>query len=553
MPTRNVFVALLTLFPASLALGAESVPNWPAPAFWSPPGASGVTALSVTNPLAFVGVTPCRVADTRGNGFTGAYGPPSLAANATRSFTIAGVCGIDASATAVSFNFAALNVGGAGDLRVFPAGGSVPLVSTLNYNGNTPNIANAAVVPLGTGGAITVEADAVGIDLIIDVNGYYTMSSASSTFEWDTAGMFGIVGHNTAASGVSFAGVIGEAESSGVASAGVKGYELATAGTTFGVYGQTSSSGDDAAGVFGYSFANTGRTYGVYGASGSTGANAAGMHGIDATGPPVTLPFLGFTAGVLGESTTDVGVWGRSRRIGAAGSLFDTAGNMIAFGDLGDSSDSANGNYGGGTGPWGVFAGGDLGVSGVKHFVEPHPEDPNTVILYSSLEGREVGTYFRGTARTVDHRAVIEVPEDFRIVTDDEGLTVQLTPVGALTTMAVESEDLNRVVVLSAQDVTFHYLVQGVRRGYKEFQPLARGHEFMPLSADARMPAYLTEEARRRLIANGTYNADGTVNMATAQREGWTKIWADRQTEREAAAREARQARAQGLQDPLKR
>src|SRR5262249_3055704 len=69
--------------------------------------------------------------------------------------------------------FAALNVGAAGDLRVFPAGGGVPLVSTLNYNGNTPNIANAAVVPLGTGGVITVQADAVSIDLIVDVNGYY--------------------------------------------------------------------------------------------------------------------------------------------------------------------------------------------------------------------------------------------------------------------------------------------------------------------------------------------------------------------------------------------
>ena len=57
------------------------------------------------------------------------------------------------------------------------------------------------------------------------------------------------------------------------------------------------------------------------------------------------------------------------------------------------------------------------------------------------------------------------------------------------------------------------------------------------------MPLYLTEEARRRLIANGTYNADGTVNMATAERLGWTKMWADR----EAAAQEAhRKAAAAG-------
>ncbi|HMF07537.1 MAG TPA: hypothetical protein VKJ00_00295, partial [Thermoanaerobaculia bacterium] len=47
-------------------------------------------------------------------------------------------------------------------------------------------------------------------------------------------------------------------------------------------------------------------------------------------------------------------------------------------------------------------------------------------------------------------------------------------------------------------------------------------------SPDQMMPAYLTEEAKRRLIANGTYNADGTVNRATAEKMGWTKIWADR-------------------------
>ena len=30
---------------------------------------------------------------------------------------------------------------------------------------------------------------------------------------------------------------------------------------------------------------------------------------------------------------------------------------------------------------------------------------------------------------------------------------------------------------------------------------------------------------KSRLIANGTYNADGTVNMDTAKRLGWTEKW----------------------------
>jgi hypothetical protein len=162
---------------------ADAITNWPAPAFWTPaaraPRGARTDAVSVSSaPLPFIALTPCRVADTRGNGFTGAYGPPSLAANATRSITIAGQCGVPATAAAVSFNFAALNIDAAGDLRIFAAGSGVSPVSTLNYNANTPNIANSAIVALGTGGAITVQADATGIDLIVDVNGYYDGSGS---------------------------------------------------------------------------------------------------------------------------------------------------------------------------------------------------------------------------------------------------------------------------------------------------------------------------------------------------------------------------------------
>ena len=40
------------------------------------------------------------------------------------------------------------------------AGGAFPASATMAYNQNTPNLSNAAVVPLGTGGAITVVAGA---------------------------------------------------------------------------------------------------------------------------------------------------------------------------------------------------------------------------------------------------------------------------------------------------------------------------------------------------------------------------------------------------------
>ena len=161
--------------------------GWAAPTYYSlsaDDGDSEVAAARVaarapeaviTNPLAFVGVTPCRVADTR-QPPAGEFGQPFMAASTARSFTITGQCSIPADAEAVSINFTVTDTAGAGFLLTYPAGGSVPGVSTLNYLA-AQTIANAAVVPLGTLGAgkgITVIPGAAGFHLIIDVNGYYT-------------------------------------------------------------------------------------------------------------------------------------------------------------------------------------------------------------------------------------------------------------------------------------------------------------------------------------------------------------------------------------------
>src|SRR5258708_10135117 len=78
------FIAVSLLF-VDAASGQEvpqtqQVPNWPAPLSWTPPaarvleGARTEAASTAATPLPFIAITPCRVADTRGNGFTGAYG-----------------------------------------------------------------------------------------------------------------------------------------------------------------------------------------------------------------------------------------------------------------------------------------------------------------------------------------------------------------------------------------------------------------------------------------------------------------------------------------------
>jgi hypothetical protein len=210
---------LASLFYANGVLGQETpaarqIANWSAPLYWAPSAeartSEAATPLSATTVAAtaaepFVGVTPCRIADTRGNGFTGAYGPPALSAGAARSFTLTGQCGIVGSAVAVSLNITVTNTLGSGFIKIYPAGGTVPVVSTLNYlAGQT--VANAAVVPLGTGGGITVVAGVSGTNLLIDTNGYYGSTSGDGTnvFLGPSAGnstMSGIrntaIGHET--------------------------------------------------------------------------------------------------------------------------------------------------------------------------------------------------------------------------------------------------------------------------------------------------------------------------------------------------------------------
>jgi len=98
--------------------------------------------------------------------------------------------------------------------------------------------------------------------------------------------------------------------------------------------------------------------------------------------------------------------------------------------------------------------------------------------------------------------------------------------------------DLNEVVLACSRNVEVFLTVNGIRRAFKDFEPIASGMEFAPRSPEDRMPLYLTEEAKRRLITNGTYNPDGTVNMQTAERVGWTQIWKEKE-ERDKAAAEA--------------
>lgn len=111
-----------------------------------------------------------------------------------------------------------------------------------------------------------------------------------------------------------------------------------------------------------------------------------------------------------------------------------------------------------------------------KSFVQDHPEDPTRQIAYVSLEGGEAGTYWRGTARLSRGRARIALPKHFALVTNESGLTAQVTPRsdcgGWVSVAQVTPRSLELVERVAADDCQVDYLVQGVRRGYESFQPV---------------------------------------------------------------------------------
>ncbi len=116
---------------------------------------------------------------------------------------------------------------------------------------------------------------------------------------------------------------------------------------------------------------------------------------------------------------------------------------------------------------------GNLTVSGVKNFAVADPSDSKRALYYAALEGPEAGTYIRGSAKTVNGEVAIELPGYFSHITETERMTVQLTPVGAWGQLYVAEKSPGKLVVKVAQgtpDLEFDYFVQGIRKGYLDYQ-----------------------------------------------------------------------------------
>ncbi len=187
------FLAYLTTWPTGPSLPMVSTLNsWTgkvvANAALVPGGTNASLSVFVTDPanvildlngyfgmagpgaLAFSAVTPCRVADTRSA--DGPFGGPEMEARSTRSFAIpAGACNVPSTAAAYSLNVTVVPDGPLSYLTAWPTGSPQPFVSTLNSFDGTV-VANAAIVPAGTNGAISVFVTN-RTHVVLDINGYF--------------------------------------------------------------------------------------------------------------------------------------------------------------------------------------------------------------------------------------------------------------------------------------------------------------------------------------------------------------------------------------------
>ena len=137
--------------------------------------ASDIGAYEKSSAAGFFTVTPCRVANTRNP--VGPSGGPALGANTTRTFPVTGICGIPSTATAVALNVTVVDETDLGDLRLYPAGSPAPSSSAINFAVDKVR-ANNAIIPLGSGGKISVRCDMAPSStgqthFLSDVTGYF--------------------------------------------------------------------------------------------------------------------------------------------------------------------------------------------------------------------------------------------------------------------------------------------------------------------------------------------------------------------------------------------
>jgi len=127
------------------------------------PGADGL----------FNSLVPARVLDTRDGTGTGGV-IAKVGAASSIDLTVTGAGGVPSTGVeAVVLNVTATNATAAGYITAWPKGATQPVASNLNFVAGQTS-ANRVVVKVGTGGKVSLYNPAGTVDLVADVNGWFT-------------------------------------------------------------------------------------------------------------------------------------------------------------------------------------------------------------------------------------------------------------------------------------------------------------------------------------------------------------------------------------------
>jgi hypothetical protein len=124
----------------------------------------------------YTAVSPTRVLDSR----IGLGVPGKLAAGSSFVLDIGGVAPVPAGATAVVLNVTATNPDGASFVSAWPADKTQSTTSVINVESPGQTIANLVTVPMDAAGGVAFFTQR-GLDLIADVQGYYSPASSSNS------------------------------------------------------------------------------------------------------------------------------------------------------------------------------------------------------------------------------------------------------------------------------------------------------------------------------------------------------------------------------------
>lgn len=110
-----------------------------------------------------------------------------------------------------------------------------------------------------------------------------------------------------------------------------------------------------------------------------------------------------------------------------------------------------------------VTANGDISAAS-KSFLIPNKLKPGYMLRHGSLEGPEHGVYHRGK---LNGEGIIELPEYWDWLVDEETITVQITPIGEFQKYLIKSISTNQIEISNVEgtdNVNCFYIIHGERK-----------------------------------------------------------------------------------------